>query len=277
MAERTLEDALADARRVVVLGDVHGETTWLRTVIARASDLEGLDVILQVGDFGIGPWPGDTRDKVSWTVGRELAKHSMWMLVTPGNHENHHTLARARRDAAGRIVLGREGRLLAYERGHRETIGGRAFGSLGGAISVDRYAEAARAGSRMAGRSWWPEEEVTQADVDALGDDDLDVLVTHDVPARVPMVGWMRIDPHTLLRAHGVRELLDQAIDRTQPSVVLSGHWHQRVTHDLVRADGGTTRCEVISDEFTIGSAIVLDLTDLSVAPLQEVWSREVQ
>lgn|GEM_PF-1401001 len=55
----------------------------------------------------------------------------------------------------------------------------------------------------------------------------------------------------------------------------MCGHRHQRVRHSIGRRDGRATRVEVLSDEYTIGSAVVLDLADLSVEPLQEAWSRE--
>lgn len=265
MTEPAVSQSVLDtAQHTVVLGDTHGEGGAVRSAIELATGA-GIRVLLSVGDFGIGPWPGD---KKSFTevVGRWLIQHDAYLLVTPGNHENYDRLDAAPRDDAGTIVLGE--RLRALPRGHRWTRGGVRFGSLGGAVSVDKM-------GRAEGKTWWPQERIAQADVDALGDEPLDVLITHEVPQGVPVVGQLEVDPYILSEADEGRQLILQAIDRTRPPRVFSGHWHQRVTHDLRRADGGMTRCEVLPQEGQPENAVVLDLADFD-APVVELraWSR---
>lgn len=261
------QELLDAALHVILLGDIHGVGQPVR----RALDLGrrcGLKVIVQVGDFGIGPWPGE-RKTFTGVVDRMLARADAWMLVTPGNHENYATLEAAPRDAAGMLVLG--DRLRALPRGHRWRLGGLRWGSLGGATSIDQQ-------WRTAGRDWWPQERIRQADVDTLGDDPLAVLLTHEAPMGVTVESAMdvsRVDPATLAEADEGRRLVRRAVERTRPRVVLSGHWHQRLTHDLALSPGGSARCEVLPDETDRRNACVLDLHDLD-APLVELsdWVR---
>lgn len=252
------------AQHVIMLGDTHGDGGAVRSAIELATGA-GTQVLLSVGDFGIGPWPCD---KKSFTdvVDRWLVQHDAHLLVTPVNHENYDRLDSSPRDDAGMIVLGV--RLRALPRGYRWTLGGVRFGSLGGAVSVDKM-------HRAEGKTWWPQERITQADIDALGDESLDILITHEVPQSVPVVGQLEVDPYIAGEADEGRQLVIEAVNRTRPAAVFSGHWHQRVTHALERADGATTRCEVLPQEGQPENAVVLDLSELD-APLVELraWSR---
>lgn len=250
--------------RVLVAGDWHGIVPV--HVLEKAADL-GIAVVAHVGDLGIGPWPGE-RKSVLHVLDRVLTRLDLVLLLTPGNHENWDRLEEAKRDAEGRWILGRTGRVRGLPRGHRWTMGGRAFGSLGGAVSIDQD-------RRTPGRTWWPQEEVLPEHVDALGDDRLDILITHEVPAGVPVVSTLDVPAVLAERADAGRGLIRDAVERTCPEVVFSGHWHQRVTHDLARRAGGVTRVEVLSEECTPGNAAVLDLIDLSVWQLGDVWRRE--
>jgi len=94
------------------------------------------------------------------------------------------------------------------------------FGALGGAFSIDWR-------DRTPGKSWWPQEITTQADVETLGDEALDVLVSHEAPADVPLTGF-RLPAEDQVRTDEVRELVRDAVRATQPKLVLHGHWHRR-------------------------------------------------
>lgn len=250
--------------RVFAVGDWHGVVPI--HVMEKAADI-GIRIALHVGDLGIGPWPGE-RKSVLHVLDRVLTRLDLVLLASPGNHENWDRLEGAKRDEYGRWILGRTGRVRGLPRGYRWTMGGRAFGSLGGAVSIDQD-------RRTAGRTWWPQEEVLPEHVDALGDDPLDVLITHEVPAGVPVVSTLDVPMTLAERADVGRGLIRDAVERTRPAVAICGHWHQRVTHDLRRSNGGITRVEVLSEEHTAGNAVVLDLDDLSVRPLGELWREE--
>ncbi len=271
-----LRALLDDTDRVVVFGDVHGDTTAFRVLAERTAQMGLTRVLVSVGDFGIGPWGHETQDRILRRADDLLEQLDAVLLLTPGNHDNWDTIDAAvsdRRDELGFGVLGRHGRVRVSPRGHRFEVGGVRFGSLGGAVSVDQVSRQARHGPNASGW-WWPQEEPTAVDIDALGDEPLDVLVTHDVPAEVPLVGRDTWERWLIDKSNQVRVLLRIAVDRTRPAVVFSGHWHRRVTHEIERADGGTSRVEVLSDEHTLGNAVVLDLVDVTrpVRPLPDAW-----
>ncbi len=261
------DEALAEATRAVVLGDVHGDAMAVITAL-QAAARTGVTAILSVGDFGIGPWPGE-RKSFTKAIDRWLTRLGVWLFVTPGNHENYNRIEAAPRDESGAIYLGSQ--LRALPRGHRLNLGGRTVGSIGGAVSVDVGPH------RQTGRTWWPQERILDSDIDALGSDPLDILITHEVPAAVPVVSQLAVPLEIAASAQQGRELLDRAVETTRPQLVLSGHWHQRVTHTRTWDDGSTTRYEVLPEENRRFNAVLLDLTDLDgeLVDLRE-WTRSL-
>jgi hypothetical protein len=252
------------ARMIGILGDTHGDGMAVKPAVEIAA-AAGVHVFLSVGDFGIGPWPGD-RKSFTKVVDRWLVRTDSWLLVTPGNHENYDRIDAAPRDEAGMTYLGE--RLRALPRGFRFHLADRTVGSLGGAVSVDRA-------RRIEGASWWAQEFPDKDDLAALGETPLDLLVTHDVPAGVPLQSsFTDLDRGIEAEADDVRDLLREAVDATRPHLVLSGHWHQRLTHTLIRADGSETRCEVLPDEHKPYNASVLDLSTLGPLVDLRQWAR---
>lgn len=277
-----LRTVLHGAGRVVVFGDVHGDTTAFRVLAERAVEQMALTrVLISVGDFGIGPWGGDTLDKTVRRADDLLQALDAFVLITPGNHEDWDTINQAitaRTDELGFGILGRHGRVRVSPRGHRFAIGGLRFGSLGGAVSVDRVAhQAGNEPGSIIGKWWWPTEAPEQADVDALGPEPLDVLITHDVPDGVPMTSSGDWDPSLMAKSNVVRVLLRDAVEATRPAVCFCGHWHRRRSHELHRStDHGITRVEVLSEEHTTGNAVVLDLRQAThpIQALPDAWRR---
>lgn len=254
----------ADGQHIVVAGDWHGSTTWAVEVIRRTA-AQRISTVVHVGDLGIGPWVGRP-DTFLPALDAALDRFGCRLLVVPGNHENYDTLVAAPRDDDGTIVLGEH--IRALPRGHRWTVGGRRFGALGGAVSVDRD-------NRLPGGSWWAAEAITLDDVEALGDEPLDVFVTHEAPDGVWLVSQMNVPDDAGRAADYGRRLVRRAVENTRPAVHFCGHWHQRWTDDLTRDDGGTTRVEVLDSEETPGNAVVLSLVDLSVSSLKNYLREE--
>ncbi len=177
-------------------------------------------MVLQLGDFGL--WPGredawlDHVDACASAAGTSL----VWI---DGNHENHAALAEWR-DATGPdgLVTMRD-RVRWASRGARWEWAGTRFGALGGAVSVDRFL-------RKPGINWWAAEAITQPDVDRLGDQPLDVLATHAAPTTTALTHRpLRLPEAIINDSRHVRDLLDQAVTRTQPKLVVHGHYHLRL------------------------------------------------
>ena len=77
-------------------------------------------------------------------------------------------------------------------RGGRAVIDGLTVGGLGGAFSVDYE-------HRIEGKDWWRNEEPTSEEATALSaDGPLDLLITHDAPAGVPLQGDFQLDQKDL-------------------------------------------------------------------------------
>ena len=206
--------------RVLTAGDWHGNRDWATECFEVAAE-EGCQAVLQLGDFGL--WPGredawlDHIDHLAEQAGVEF----VWI---DGNHENHALLREWVEDAGDDGLVRMRSRVRWASRGARWDWDGIRFGALGGAVSIDRFL-------RRSGINWWPEEVTTQEDVDRLGDEPLDVLVTHTAPTTTSRpIRRLPLPPAILADAQHVRTLLDQAVARTQPKLVLHGHWHVRVT-----------------------------------------------
>lgn len=262
-AETEFDDLLSTAGRVLLAGDMHGNVPAFTNAADQAVQA-GCRVLLQVGDFGIGPFDEDFRwgtrhfggqyDQITAAADAILGSRGLIMLVVPGNHDNYDRIDAEPLDTRGRQHFSAYWRTLP--RGHRFEVGGRRFGAVGGAHSIDRD-------YREPHVSWWEAERITQDDIDTLGDEPLDVLLTHDVPEGTPVQSHLRLpDIHEQLSRDG-RLLLAQAARRTQPRLVFSGHWHQRVSGAI---NGGRTRVEVLNMEREPGSTAVLDLSDLTVS-----------
>ncbi len=223
-----LRAVLDGADRVVVLGDLHGDTAAFRVLAERAVQQMALTrVLISVGDFGIGPWGGGTQDKTVRRVDDLLQVLDAFLLITPGNHDNWDTITQATTelvDELGFGTLGRHGRLRVSPRGHRFTIGGLPFGSLGGAVSVDRATDQLRRGpGSIVGKWWWPSEAPERTELEALGTRPVEVLITHDVPDGVPLVGQGDWEPALIDKSNLVRAMLREAVEATRPTICFCG------------------------------------------------------
>jgi Calcineurin-like phosphoesterase len=205
--------------KILLAGDWHGNREWAARCFEVAA-ARHVDTVLQLGDFGL--WPGredawlDHVDEQARAAGTTL----VWI---DGNHENHDALERWRADADDHGLVQMRERVRWASRGARWRWAGRDFGALGGAVSIDRFL-------RKPGINWWPQEATTQADVDRLGDQPLDVLVTHAAPTTTALTYRRLPLPDGIIAdARQVKELLDQAVRRTGPQLVVHGHYHLRL------------------------------------------------
>lgn len=212
----------SDPGRVLLAGDWHANAGWAAECVRVAADA-GCPVVLQLGDFGL--WPGreqsylDGIDEVAAAAGVQV-----WWI--DGNHEDHDSLDRWRTRAGGDGLVAMRDNVVWASRGARWTWSGVRFGALGGAVSIDRFL-------RREGVNWWPQEMLTEADVERLGMEPLDVLATHAAPAAVNFPSRPLPLPEAILSdGRRVRSLLDEAVARTRPRLVVHGHYHVRYSTD---------------------------------------------
>ena len=159
----------------------------------------------------------------------------MSLMIVPGNHEDWGRLtmlwANPKRHAPDGSLLPVEltDHITVLPRGWRWEMGGRTFVALGGAASLDRD-------TRIKGKDWWPEEQITDDDVArTIAGGHADVMVTHDAPsppwctpqvaaivATNPM-GW---PDDALSYARMGSEKVTEAVLGVAPRLLVHGHFH---------------------------------------------------
>ncbi|QYF88479.1 metallophosphoesterase [Arthrobacter sp. PAMC25284] len=231
-------DTAGTRRPVVVAGDLHGDLQWARHLI-RSARAAGARTILQVGDLGV-LWPGRAKGRFDARLDAYLEAFDMNLGFVDGNHDNHTELRLLDVEADGLARV--RPRILYLPRGGRTVVEGLTVGGLGGAFSVDYE-------WRTPDKSWWPGiEEVEAGDIEKLiAGGPVDVLLTHDVPASVPMRGELDLPAEIQTRAQVSRDLLQNAVEALKPPLLFSGHWHTRLKHTIHHPDGTATQVEVLN------------------------------
>ncbi len=215
--------------RIGLLGDTHGNYPWTVSAIRRFLAI-GIRQIHVLGDFGF-IWHGGPREiKLLSKLDAILAAEDARLFVTGGNHEGYAALERQfPPDELGYRHLTE--RIAFLPRGWRgRTKAGTIVASLGGANSIDRWwRKPPRADGH--GGSWWPQESITEADLEALGTARVHVLLGHEAP-------WSReLDKHISRRRSGLKhwelayaaesqQMFQRAVEHVRPLMTISGHHH---------------------------------------------------
>lgn len=219
---------------ILVAGDVHGSFSQMDKAIRHAKDLE-LDTIFQVGDYGI--WHND---KPFLNQQQHLLeKWNIQLYFIDGNHENFPRLYDKRILEDGTRFV-REN-ITYIPRGYRWDWHGLSFLALGGAASIDRK-------HRIEGRSWWPEEFITDEDVlTAQAGGPVDIMFTHDSPHGAPnsvtddfrgqleAIEYFGAEMVATCNEH--RKILKQVTDVTTPRILIHGHYHMSMYGTYVHGD----------------------------------------
>ncbi|GAB2472313.1 metallophosphoesterase family protein [Jatrophihabitans fulvus] len=251
---------------IAIAGDWHGNLHRALEVVGVAHE-HSAPVVVQVGDFGF--WrAGPSTDRYISRINRRLADYGMHLMWVDGNHEDHHRLARLPVDGATGLRK-ITNRIWHIPRGARFTWRGYSWMGLGGAASVDRR-------RRTPGRDWWPEETLSDADVEhASRPGDVDVMICHDAPAGVRIPGidgpsvWPRED---IARSRLNRAQLRRVVDAVQPAALYHGHYHVRTVDRLEHSAGTTTVRGLAADDSTLSDNVMLiDPSGLPLPPDQGV------
>lgn len=245
--------------RVLIAGDWHGDKIWAKKCIEMADTL-GADFILHVGDFG---YNFDYAEKDGFVfnkpVQKELEKYDINLIWIDGNHDNHKWLQGLPQRQDGFVQTGAAGRVFWAPRGHRWSWSEVKFGALGGAYSIN--AEYLTEGKTL----FSDLENIKESDIQKLGHEQLDILLTHEVAENVPVKEHFKLKEEKEIIAIENRRKVLTAIENTKPKYVFSGHWHQQIEHDITRVDGGNTKQYVLNNEHRKGSIILLDLFDYEI------------
>lgn len=243
------------ARRIAIAGDWHGDQRWSELLISSLPD--DVDLLIHLGDFG---YMGNNGRDFAHTVTLACADKGIDLLVVPGNHENYDWIEQLPIDAEGRLTLSDRVRLAP--RGYRFELAGTSFCCVGGAVSVDQD-------RRIEGATWWPQEELTAAEVESIcAGAPVDVLLTHDAPLgaeppALPHETFTQIFGQAIAaKAVAHHALVRKITDSLSPSYLLHGHFHERYTREVEweSADGsGTYRCQIdgLGAEWDRGNTVI--------------------
>lgn len=226
--------------KIGLLGDTHGNETWMMYAIERFREQE-ITTVLQLGDLGV--WPGSSP---MWTrVNRALADAEQCWYAVPGNHEDYDQINELDRDWDGWQEF--RSNIYLAPRGLRWKWGEMQFVALGGAPSVDRSFRARSFAGEFVKNpnGWWPEEAITDSDVaEVAKGGHADVMVAHDAPLGVKTIesriasnphGFKQVD---LQYAAEGRKLMTEAFEAVQPRFFFHGHYHFQVIEE-VQTDRG--------------------------------------
>lgn len=236
--------------RVLLAGDWHGNLAWAQGVIEHAGT-RGIPVIVHLGDFGF--WvPGYLTDQFLTGVEQACADAGVTLLWVDGNHEDHGSLNRIPLDPDTGVRVISE-HVIHLPRGFRWTWFGKTWMALGGAHSVDRQ-------DRIPGRSWWPEEHLSDDEVRrAIAGGPVDVIVAHDAPDRVSVPGLIpgRFPLREVAIGDRHREKVGEVVDATRPAVLFHGHYHVRYEARRSLPEQGSTAIIGLADDSS--SAVLSD------------------
>lgn len=209
--------------KVLVVGDVHGNTTFLMHAFSLA-EKAGITQIMQIGDLGYD-WPGKNRGKQERNIQKFVTRYEIPFDWLDGNHENHESIENkmAGKDRTKPIILDDNYPGVTYHpRGSTWEWDGVKFMAFGGAYSVDKN-------YRVAYQSWWPNEEASTLDIDrALTAGQVDVMFTHDVPWAVNVPGTHAEWKMTFPQTYPNRQALDEIVQNATPKLLIHGHLHHR-------------------------------------------------
>ena len=226
-------------RPLAIFGDWHGASGWALTAL-RSAAREGVRTAIHVGDFGLD-WPGAKRGRYEAKLNKYLMDLGVTLVVSGGNHDNWDTIEKLVVEDDGLATIRSNIRVLP--RGGRTIIDGLVLGGLGGAFSVDYQ-------DRVGGKDWWPNEEPTREEAEALiAGGPVDILITHDAPEGVPLKGDFQLSAELTEKANRTRGLLREVVDALAVPHLFCGHWHQRRTHELRHPTGTVTRVDVLNME----------------------------
>lgn len=204
--------------RLLMVGDTHGNFNFMRHMVDVACDNE-IDTIVQLGDFGF-VWPGS--DFNLQRLNDYAATFGKRIVFIPGNHEDWDVLDNYKESATASNTLTVNGFIpIASNIFYTGKVSswmwdGVRFAVAGGAYSVDKQ-------YRTPGKSWWPQETLTDEDMLEVEEIALpDVLLTHDGPTWAPY-GRLMDD----IESHIHRQRIDAVYQATAPLVWFHGHYHR--------------------------------------------------
>lgn len=218
---------VAEPRRLLVAGDIHGDRTHLQKLIRIAKEHD-CQAILQVGDFGF--WLHRSDDaRALRGISKALEKESIDLFFIEGNHDSYDSLwgyDHPTNDGWPTISP----RVYYAPRGSRWTWRGKRFLAVGSGVSMDKPSRLNREAKNGKPHTyWWPQEALTDEQVELISNGgEVDVIVSHDCPLGASLDGTDAIGEKTDPDSTDNRRRLRRIVDAAAPQLLLHGHYHHR-------------------------------------------------
>lgn len=243
-------------RRIMVMGDTHGNGPWVNRLLKRAEYL-GCDTVIQVGDFGYWEHFDDGKEFLK-SVSKWSQKRGIEFYWIDGNHENFDMLFNGNYRAAEHAPFWQIRKNLYYiPRGTVWEWEGFLFAGMGGAVSIDRD-------SRTPGHSWWSQEQIREQDFFSLVDNlegmgDVDFLFTHD-NSFLPDTGRNSYKVDDVSARH--RDIVKNVVEMAHPRHHFHGHYHYYYRIDNRLNDGWKVDTIGLACDGMQGSYAILEVDD---------------
>jgi len=188
--------------KMLLIGDLHGKWTSYTNILQAYQPERSV----QLGDFGIGFHPGDTPKSMA-RLNHAMTQWGPDNRFIRGNHDNPSACQNHPQfiqDATFEDATG-----IFY---------------LGGAWSIDR-------GSRIEGKTWWADEELSYQELNAAIDvyerSKPRIVLSHEAPEGIVdhMMPWYRRE----FRSR-TRDAMATMFEIHKPELWIFGHWHSSVT-----------------------------------------------
>lgn len=217
---------------IYITGDTHGSVKQLSSKnFQEGKTLTKDDQVIIAGDFGL-LWNNDPNKDKEEKWWREWLISKPWTtLFVNGNHENFMRLYGLSEVVKYGNVVGKYADGIYHlKRGNVYLIDGLKVFSFGGAVSIDRA-------TRIAYKSWWPEEVPSFAEMNnavkqlEFNDNNVDIIVTHDMPLSLfeKLYGFL-LYPDVL--KDPVKKFLDYVLENVRFKKWYFGHYHEDMVID---------------------------------------------
>lgn len=190
-------------KKILVLGDIHGDFDRLNTLIAQ----EKPDIILQCGDLGF--WPKLDDYKLS-----QINTQNTRIYFCDGNNDDLGELfsscsnKKEAIEVSPGIFYMPRGSILEIDDKFRVLF-------LGGANSIDKH-------RRFEGWDWFPQEALSPTDLRDLPNLPVDIVISHTCPNEFEIEKCKR----QYIDNDPSRSLLSEILHKYQPAFWYFGHWH---------------------------------------------------
>ena len=213
---------------IMILGDTHGDTNEYLHALERANETN-IKHIFQVGDCGFFPSFSDVHDHLD-TVQRVSAESNVTNYWVRGNHDDPDAWQNTIDDYPARSGFGylRKNILLAPRVGYFKRFGLN-FLAVGGAVSIDREWRIMEEFRRKQPKTlWWPNESVSDDDMELVNGKHVDVLLTHDCSDHTQFHTRLKPDIDSKIN----RQKIDSVLLRATPDIHFHGHMHTEYEWD---------------------------------------------